>query len=95
MLAQIDRIFPLLAWMQIPNAWLFVLDGLLIGASDMRFLRNSMVPLGLFGAFTAWAGYQFTGTLLGVWLGIAVFMIVRTVAMELRWLSGKWVTAGE
>ena len=94
-LAQIDRIFPLLAWMQIPNAWLFVLDGLLIGASDMRFLRNSMVPLGLFGAFTAWAGYQFTGTLLGVWLGIAVFMIVRTVAMELRWLSGRWVTAGE
>ena len=90
-LAQIDQVFPILAWMQIPNSWLFVLDGLLIGASDMRFLRNSMVPLGAFGAFTAWAGYRIFGTLPGVWVGIATFMIVRTLAMDLRWRSGRWL----
>jgi Na+-driven multidrug efflux pump len=89
-LAAIASIFPLLAIMQIPNAVLFVLDGLLIGASDMVFIRNSMVALGVFGIATAWLGGKLGGTLLGVWIGISVFMFSRLAAMAWRWKSGRW-----
>ena len=86
----IDTIFLLLAAMQIPNAILFVLDGLLIGASDMRFLRNSMVALGLFGVFTVWLGGELGGNLVGVWLGVSVFMGARLLVMGRRWWGGGW-----
>lgn len=52
-LAALAGVFPLLVLMQVPNAILFVLDGVLIGASDSRFLRNSMIALGLLGVIDA------------------------------------------
>jgi putative MATE family efflux protein len=90
-IASIGTIFVLLAWMQIPNGVLFVLDGLLIGASDMGFLRNSMVALGLFGVLTAWLGARIGGDLLGVWLGLSVFMVARLLVMGIRWLGTGWM----
>lgn len=90
-IASIGTIFVLLAFMQIPNGVLFVLDGLLIGASDMRFLRNSMVTLGLFGVLTAWLGARIGGDLLGVWVGLSVFMIARLVVMGVRWMGAGWM----
>jgi MATE family multidrug resistance protein len=92
-LRALDSIFVLIALMQVPNAVLFVLDGLLIGASDMRFLRNAMVSLGLFGMLAAWAGGTLAGTLLGVWLGISLFMWGRLLAMGWRWWSRRWAAA--
>jgi putative MATE family efflux protein len=89
-IASIATIFALLAWMQIPNGVLFVLDGLLIGASDMAFLRNSMVTLGLFGVLAAWLGARIGGDLLGVWIGLAAFMIARLLVMGARWLGTGW-----
>lgn len=89
-LRTLATIFAVLAWMQVPNAVLFVLDGLLIGASDMRFLRNSMVILGLFGMGTAWAGAALGGNLLGVWLGVSVFMAARLAVMGARWMGTGW-----
>jgi len=91
-LAAIDSIFVFIAIMQIPNALLFVLDGLLIGASDMGFLRNSMISLGLFGAFCAWGGGHWFGDLRGVWIGISVFMVARTLVMAWRWFKKGWQT---
>jgi putative MATE family efflux protein len=89
-LAAVASIFPLLALMQIPNALLFVLDGLLIGASDMAFIRDSMVALGLFGVVAAWLGGRIGGSLLGVWIGISIFMIARLALMAWRWRGGRW-----
>jgi MATE family multidrug resistance protein len=86
-LAAIGTIFGLLALMQIPNAILFVLDGLLIGASDFAFLRNAMLALGVFGIVTTWIGATIGGSLLGVWIGISVFMMGRLVVMSVRWQS--------
>jgi putative MATE family efflux protein len=90
-LAAVDSVFLILAWMQIPNAVLFVLDGLLIGASDMAFLRNWMLILGLFGVFSAWLGAALLGSLAGVWLGVSVFMMARLVAMGARWRGSGWI----
>ena len=79
-----------LALMQIPNAVLFVLDGLLIGALDLVFLRNALSALAVLGVITAWLGYTLGGSLLGVWLGFAVFMLVRLTTMAVRWAGGGW-----
>ena len=91
-IAAIDSILWLLALMQIPNAVLFVIDGLLIGASDFRFLRNALVALGIFGAFTAWAGGTYFDSLWGVWVGISAFMLARTWVMVQRWRGTGWMS---
>jgi Na+-driven multidrug efflux pump len=89
-LQAVGSIMVILALMQLPNAVLFVLDGLLIGALDMRFLRNALAALGAFGVLMAWLGATFGGSLQGVWLGFACFMLVRLAAMGARWLGGGW-----
>jgi Na+-driven multidrug efflux pump len=90
-LETVNSIFGLLAWMQIPNSVLFVLDGLLIGASDMVFIRNSMVSLGLLGVLLTWWGGTVGGNLKGVWVGITLFMLTRLGAMGLRWIGKGWI----
>jgi MATE family multidrug resistance protein len=85
-------ITPILALAQIPNGALFAYDGLLIGASDFRFLRNSMIVIGLAGVAFTWIGRSVFGTLGGVWLGIAAYMVLRLLVMAVRWRSGRWAT---
>ncbi len=90
-LETVNSIFELLAGMQIPNSVLFVLDGLLIGASDMIFIRNSMVSLGLLGILLTWLGGTVGGNLKGVWIGITLFMLTRLGVMGLRWMGKGWI----
>jgi putative MATE family efflux protein len=90
-LSTVDTIFGLLAGMQVPNSVLFVLDGLLIGASDMIFIRNATISLGILGALSTWLGGTFGGNLKAVWLGITVFMLARLVVMGWRWKGKGWI----
>jgi putative MATE family efflux protein len=89
-LAAVDGIFLVLALMQIPNAVLFTLDGLLIGASDFAFLRNAMAIIGTIGAVAAWAAGRLGGSLGWIWLAIALFILLRLAAMGARWRGGRW-----
>jgi len=90
-LAAVDSIFGFLAWMQIPNSVLFVLDGLLIGASDMAFIRNSMISLGILGVLVTWLAGTLEGSLRGIWIGITLFMLARMGVMGLRWMGRGWI----
>ena len=90
----------LLAWpwfvaMQPVAGLVFALDGVLLGAGDMRFLRNLIIVSG-FGAFLP-------GVLLaarldlglgGVWAALALFIAVRAVGMLIRVRGGRWVRVG-
>jgi len=90
----------LLAWpwfvaMQPVAGLVFALDGVLLGAGDMRFLRNIIIASG-FGAFlpgVLLAGHLDLG-LGGVWAALALFIVVRAVGMLLRVRSGRWVRVG-
>ncbi len=82
------------ALMQPVNGVVFVLDGLLIGAGDQRFLAVAMV-----GAFAVFApvvlavGWLDLG--LGwVWFAFGVLMTARLVALLARWRSDRWVVLG-
>ena len=87
----------LLLWvaaLQPLNALAFVLDGLLIGAGDMRFLAIAMVgALGCtvpVAAAVLWFGLGIGW----VWATVGVLMLARAVALSLRWRSGAWAVTG-
>jgi putative MATE family efflux protein len=82
------------ALLQPINGAVFVLDGLLIGAGDLRFLAWAMV-----GAAVATAPFAVAVSVLGlgigwVWGAITVLMAARLVALAWRWRSGAWAVTG-
>jgi len=90
----------LLAWpwfvaMQPLAGLVFALDGVLLGAGDMRFLRNLIIVSGL-GAFLP--GVLLAGRLDlglgGVWAALMLFIVVRTVGMLLRVRGVRWARVG-
>ncbi|MEV1289996.1 MATE family efflux transporter [Micromonospora sp. NPDC049679] len=73
----------------------FALDGVLIGAGDVRYLRNLTIVAAL-GAFlpAIWAAYALDLGLGGIWAGLTLFVVARLVALLLRLRSGRWVVIG-
>jgi putative MATE family efflux protein len=73
----------------------FALDGVFIGAGDVRYLRNLTIVAAL-GAFlpSIWAAYALDLGLGGVWAGLTLFVVVRLVALLSRLRSGRWAVVG-
>jgi Na+-driven multidrug efflux pump len=73
----------------------FALDGVLIGAGDVRYLRNLTIVAAL-GAFlpAIWTAYALDLGLGGIWAGLTLFVVVRLVALLLRLRSGRWAVVG-
>jgi putative MATE family efflux protein len=73
----------------------FALDGVLIGAGDVRFMRNITLVAGL-GFFlpSIWLAYALSLGLGGVWAGLTLFIVVRLVGMVVRVRGTRWATAG-
>jgi Na+-driven multidrug efflux pump len=87
----------LLLWvavLQPVNAVVFVLDGVLIGAGDLRYLAWAMTVAAL--AFVpAAVAVRVLGLGIGwVWAAIALLMGARLVTLGARWRSGAWVVVG-
>jgi putative MATE family efflux protein len=73
----------------------YALDGVLIGAGDVGYLRT-MTLVGALGGFLPliWLAYAFGWGLTGVWAGLAMFMLVRLVALLVRWRGSRWAVLG-
>lgn len=76
------------------NGVVFVLDGLLIGAGDLRFLAGAM---GL--SFLAFVPCAFavlaSGAGIGwLWAALVLFMGVRGATLGWRWVQGGWAVTG-
>jgi putative MATE family efflux protein len=73
----------------------FALDGVLIGAGDIRYLRNLTV-LAAGGGFlpAIWTAYALDLGLGGIWAGLTLFVVLRLVALLLRLRSGRWAVTG-
>ena len=82
------------AALQPVNAVVFVLDGLLIGAGDLRYLARAMVFAA--AVFVVCAGVVLTtGAGLGwLWAAIGAFMVARLVPLGGRWASDGWAVVG-
>ena len=73
----------------------FALDGVLIGAGDVAFLRTItlIAALGAFAPINL-AALQFDWGISGVWAGLMAFITVRFVGMLTRTRGGRWVVVG-
>jgi len=92
---------------EIPKAWwffvalqpvcgiVFALDGVLLGAGDAGFMRNvTLISAGLGFLPIVWAALVFDWGLVGIWLAMSAFMLIRLVLMVIRWRSGRWAVLG-
>jgi putative MATE family efflux protein len=73
----------------------YALDGVLIGAGDVRFLRNITLASALLGFLPAiWLAHGLDLGLGGVWAGLGLFIFVRFGTMVWRWRSARWAVLG-
>jgi putative MATE family efflux protein len=73
----------------------FALDGVLIGAGDVRYLRNLTLVATLGGFLPAiWIAYALDLGLGGIWAGLTLFVVIRLVAQLGRMRFGGWIVLG-
>ncbi len=82
----------LLALMLLPGAVAFALDGVLIGAGDVRFLGRAMViSLVIYLPFAAVTLVHPSLGMVGVWGALTVWMVSRAVLMNWRFRGSAWL----
>lgn len=76
------------------NGYVFALDGILIGAGDLRYLGRSMALVALgFGVMATVV--IATGAGLGwLWATLSAFMAARALTVWWRWRSDRWIVTG-
>lgn len=92
---------------EIPHAWwffvamqpvagvVFALDGVLLGAGDVAFLRTSTIASAVLGFLPlVWLSLAFGWGLIGIWTGLTLFLVLRLVSVVLRWRRGDWAVTG-
>ncbi len=88
-------LWPWFAGMQPVAGVVFALDGVLIGAGDVAFLRTLTVVAAL-GAFVPLdlAALHWHWGIGGVWAGLTAFVVVRFVGIVARARGSRWAVAG-
>ena len=76
------------------NAVVFVLDGVLIGAGDLRFLAGAMLSAFAVYVPAAILAGAAGGTLLWLWGAIALLMVARLVGVAWRFAGTGWAVTG-
>ena len=73
----------------------FAVDGVLLGAGDAAYLRTTTLLAAVVGFLPLiWASLLFGWGLAGIWTGLAMFMLIRLLAVLTRLRSGRWAVAG-
>jgi putative MATE family efflux protein len=91
-LAEVARVWWIVAALQPIGGVVFVLDGIRRGAGDFRFLRVTtgaaslagLVPVAVLALKLGWG-------LVGVWAGMATLMAIRLATIVPRLLGGQWL----
>jgi Na+-driven multidrug efflux pump len=72
----------------------FVLDGILIGAGDSRYLALAMAVATLVYVPIVLGVAALDGGLLALWAGFSLWVVARLVGMGARFTSGRWAVTG-
>jgi Na+-driven multidrug efflux pump len=82
------------AVMQPWAGWVFALDGVLIGAGDLRYVAwAQLLTIAVFAPLAA-VVLQLDLGLQGLWCVIAVWVLSRLAVMGYRMLADDWAVAG-
>ncbi|HEX2851082.1 MAG TPA: MATE family efflux transporter [Acidimicrobiales bacterium] len=82
------------ALLQPLNGVVFVLDGVLIGAGDLRYLAKGMVVSGAVFAGAALAVLHWHLSLVALWGALALLMAVRLAFNGARFVADEWLVVG-
>jgi Na+-driven multidrug efflux pump len=90
-----SQVLVIVAVMQPINAAVFVLDGVLIGASDSRYLAIAMAVAGI-GVFLPLALLVLVvhGGLLMLWGAVVALMVARLIGLGVRFRGSAWLVPG-
>ncbi|MCJ7672664.1 MAG: MATE family efflux transporter, partial [Acidimicrobiia bacterium] len=90
-----EALIVVLAVLQPLNAVVFVLDGVLIGAGDQRFLALAMV-VATFAVYApvAWLVTATGGGVVALWGAIGLWLVARGVGLMGRYVGPKWQVTG-
>jgi Na+-driven multidrug efflux pump len=93
---QVHLVWPWFIAMLPAAGVVFALDGVLIGAGDMGFMRTItlVAAVGAFAPLNLAALHWHWG-IAGVWAGLTAFIGVRLVGMVLRTRGSRWMVLGE
>ncbi len=92
--AQLGLLWPWLVVLLPVAGVVFALDGVLLGAGDLRFTRNMAVTAALCWLPFIWLTLAFDWGLTGIWGGLAVYMLARLALLLWRMRSGAWIVTG-
>jgi putative MATE family efflux protein len=92
--ALIEDVLWFVALLQPLNAVVFVLDGVLIGAGDLRFLAGAMLGALAVFAPAALAVGAADLPLTALWAALALLMAVRLVTVTARFAGSRWAVVG-
>ncbi|MFV0525146.1 MAG: MATE family efflux transporter [Acidimicrobiales bacterium] len=77
------------------NGYVFALDGVLIGAGDLRYLGRAMAASAVAFVGLAAAAVALDTGLAGLWWALTGFMVIRAVTLWWRWRGDRWLVVGE
>jgi putative MATE family efflux protein len=89
-LHQAHRLWPLFALTLPTGSVVFALDGILLGAGDVRYLAATMAMSALVFVPIALA----SSSVVGIWVGLNVLMAARLATTYARFLSRRWAVTG-
>ncbi|WBB81864.1 MATE family efflux transporter [Micromonospora sp. WMMD882] len=93
--AQAAAVWPWFVVIQPIGGVVFALDGVLIGAGDVRYLRNLTVLAASTGFLPAvWLSHAFDLGLAGIWTALVLFVALRLAGLARRLRSDRWAVAG-
>jgi MATE family, multidrug efflux pump len=85
----------IVALLQPLNAVVFVLDGVLIGAGDQRYLAKAMVGATLLGFVPAAALVSgLDAGVVALWGALSCWFVARGIGVGLRYAGSRWQVTG-
>ena len=87
-------LWPYFALMQPLGGAVFALDGILIGASDTRYLMWSMLAASAIFAAIAALSLALGWGIVGVWIGLDVLIAARLAFLGVRFAGRRWAVVG-
>jgi len=88
------ELWPYFALMQPLGGAVFALDGILIGASDTRYLMWSMLAASAIFIPLAVLALELDWGIVGVWAALDVLIAARLALLGVRFLNRGWVVVG-
>jgi putative MATE family efflux protein len=93
-LHQAALLWPFFALMQPLGGAVFALDGILIGASDTRYLMWSMLAASALFIALAATAYELGWGVVGVWVALDVLIGARLALLGVRFAGRRWAVVG-